>query len=209
MGPVLLARPPLTAFHYSGGGVTMMQLALTDAIGKPFPEIMSESVLGPIGMTRSGYDQPLSPERDRNEARAHNGGGQARDAKWHVYPEMAAAGLWTTPSDLARFAIEVQESLNGQSNRVLSRTMTQQMVNPVGVGNYGVGFEVSKRGEGWYFSHGGSNWGFQATLLAHKVKGYGLAIMTNGDRGGAILQELTGRIARAYGWNSLDKPVRR
>ena len=209
VGPVLLERPPMTAFKYSGGAVTMMELALTDAVGKPFPDLLRQSVLGPIGMTRSAYEQPLSSERDHNAARAHDGRGRARNAKWHVYPELAAAGLWTTPTDLAKFAIEVQQSIRGGSNKVLSRTMVQEMVNPVGVGDYGVGFRISKLGQGWYFGHGGSNWGFRATLLAHKVKGYGVAIMTNGDRGGIILEELTDRVARAYGWDSLDKAVPR
>ena len=209
VGPVLLEREPLTAFHYSGGGVTMMELALTDAAGTPFPELLAEWVLGPIGMTRSTFEQPLSAELDANAARAHDAGGQPRDAKWHVYPELAAAGLWTTPTDLAKFAIDVQRALQGRGETVLSARAAQQMVNPVGVGDYGVGFRVSKRGQGWYFGHGGSNWGFRATLLAHKVKGYGVAIMTNGDRGGVVLDELTARIERAYGWDSLDKPVPR
>jgi CubicO group peptidase (beta-lactamase class C family) len=209
VGRVFLERPPLTTFKYSGGGVTMMELALTDALGRPFPELLQQWVLGPIGMTRSAYEQPLGRERDRNAARAHDRRGRARDGKWHVYPELAAAGLWTTPTDLAKFAIEVQESLRNRSNKILSRTTVQEMVNPVGVGDYGVGFRISKLGEGWYFGHGGSNWGFRATLLAHKVKGYGVAIMTNGDRGGIILEELTDRVARAYGWDSLDKPVPR
>ena len=209
VGPVLLVREPLTAFHYSGGGVTMMELALADATGRPFPELLDEWVLGPIGMTRSTFEQPLSAELDANAARAHDASGQPKDTKWHVYPELAAAGLWTTPTDLAKFAIDVQRALQGQEGTVLSAMAAQAMVNPVGVGDYGVGFRVSKRGQGWYFGHGGSNWGFRATLLAHKVKGYGVAIMTNGDRGGVVLDELTARVERAYGWDSLDKPVLR
>jgi len=122
---------------------------------------------------------------------------------------MAAAGLWTTATDLVRFAIEVQESAVGESNRVLSRTTVQEMLSPVGVGAYAVGFSISRIGEGWYFSHGGSNWGFRATLMAHKVKGYGLAIMANADQGGAVMGELSRRIQRAYEWDSVAEPVRR
>jgi CubicO group peptidase (beta-lactamase class C family) len=107
-------------------------LALVDVVGKPFPQIMRDYVLGPIDMTNSTFEQPLPPEREKQTARAHNGAGRAMDAKWHVYPEMAAAGLWTTPTDLAKFAIEVQMSLLGKSNRVLSQTMMQEMVTPVG-----------------------------------------------------------------------------
>jgi CubicO group peptidase (beta-lactamase class C family) len=209
VGPVLMERPPFTAFKYSGGGVTLMQLAMTDAIGKPYAEILRTSVLEPVGMTNSGYDQPLPAERDRHAARAHNGGGRAMDAKWHVYPELAAAGLWTTPTDLARFAIEIQRSALGRSSKVLTRASVQEMLNPVGVGDFAVGLTVTKMGQGWYFSHGGSNWGFQCDLIAHRVKGYGVAIMTNGDNGGQVIGELRSRVAAAYGWDSLDKPVPR
>jgi CubicO group peptidase (beta-lactamase class C family) len=182
---------------------------LTEVIGKPFPDILQESVLGPIGMSHSAYEQPLSPERDRHAARAHDRAGKARDAKWHVYPELEAAGLWTTPTDLAAFAIEVQQTLRGKSSRVLSRAMMQDMVNPVGVGDFAVGLSISRRGEGWYFGHGGSNWGFQCGLTAHKIKGYGAAIMTNGDGGGPLIREIEARVATAFKWDTLDKPVPR
>jgi CubicO group peptidase (beta-lactamase class C family) len=208
-GKVLMERPPFTAFKYSGGGVTVVQLAVNDTTGRPFPELMKSLVLDPIGMKNSGFDQPLSAARDRMAARGHNGRGGAMDAKWHVYPELEAAGLWTTPSDLARLAIELQTALEGKSSRVLSASTAREMVTPVGVGDYGVGFGLRKMGEGWYFGHGGSNWGFQCDLIAHVRKGYGVAIMTNADSGGAILGEIRNRVAAAYNWDSLDKPVPR
>jgi len=209
VGDVSMERPPMTAMKYSGGGVTVMQLALSEAVGRPFPEILDAWVLSPIGMARSFYEQPLSAERDRNAARAHNGRGGAMNAKWHVYPELAAAGLWTTPTDLAKFAIEVQRSAVGESNRVLSRAATMEMLTPVGVGAYAVGFSIARRGEGWYFSHGGSNWGFRCLLIAHRVKGYGFAVMTNANRGGDVMGEIMERIQLAYAWDSLDEPVPR
>jgi CubicO group peptidase (beta-lactamase class C family) len=208
-GKVLMERPPFTAFKYSGGGVTLVQLAVTDTTARPFPELMKSLVLDPIGMKNSGFDQPLSAERDRLAARAHNGRGAAMDAKWHVYPELEAAGLWTTPSDLALLAIELQKALDGKSDRVISAVTAREMVTPVGVGDYGVGFGLRKMGEGWYFGHGGSNWGFQCDLLAHVRKGYGVAIMTNADSGGAVVAEIRNRVAAAYNWDSLDKPVPR
>jgi hypothetical protein len=85
--------------------------------------------------------------------------------------------------------------------------MTRQMITPVGAGPFAVGLTIEKRGEGWYFSHGGSNWGFRAQLIAHMSKGYGVAIMTNGDRGSTLIDELVARIASVYVWDSLDKPI--
>ena len=209
VGPVLFARPPYAAFKYSGGGVTIAQLAVTEALGRPFPALMDDLVLGPAGMTRSAYEQPLSPARDLNAARAHDQQGQAMDAKWHVYPELEAAGLWTTPTDLARLAIALQRALAGQSRALLPPALAREMITPVGVGPFAVGFQIGKNGEGWYFSHGGSNWGFRATMTAHVRKGYGAAVMTNAGGGGPLAEALVTRIAAAYAWDSLDKPLAR
>ena len=206
---VRLERPPMTGFEYSGGAVLIQQLALTDAVGKPFPEIAREWVLDPIGMTNSTYEQPLPARREKQAARAHNRTGERMGDPWHVYPEQAAAGLWTTPTDLARFAIEVQLSLLGKSNRVLSETTAREMVTPVGVGPFAVGFQIAKEGEGWYFMHGGSNWGFQCDLIAHRLKGYGAVIMTNGDGGGALIGRLRRLIQQEYKWDALDSPIPR
>ncbi len=207
VGPTRLVRPPMTAYQYSGGGVTLMQLALIDATGRPFADFLRDEVLGPIGMAESTFEQPLPPNRDANAARAHDESGQAMDVKWHVYPELAAAGMWTTSTDLAKFVIEVQESLRGKANKVVSQTSVSEMLSPVGIGDFAVGFTISKRGQGWYFSHSGGNWGFRCTLAAHKAKGYGYAVMTNGEGGGSFAGEIGERIESAYGFDSLDKPV--
>jgi CubicO group peptidase (beta-lactamase class C family) len=160
-------------------------------------------------MSRSSYQQPIAEWLASNAARAHGGAGRRMGAPWHVYPEQAAAGLWTTPSDLARFAIEVQRAIRGERGAVLKQASAREMLAPVGTGDYAVGFSIADRGEGWYFSHGGSNWGFRCDLVAHFRKGYGVAIMTNGDNGSQLISELEARIAAAYNWDSLDKPIPR
>jgi len=205
----VFARPPFSAYKYSGGGVTLMQLALTDLTGRAFAEFMRATVLVPLQMTSSTYQQPLPEPMAARASRAHSREGSARPAPWHVYPEQAAAGLWTTPTDLAKFAIEVQRALKGPRGAVLTQASAREMTTPVGVGPYGVGLAVDKRGEGWYFSHGGSNWGFQCMLVAHVRKGYGVVVMTNADGGGQLITEIVARVASAYGWDTLDKPLAR
>jgi len=206
---VRLERPPLVGFKYSGGGVMIQQLALTDAVGRRFEQIAREWVLAPIGMTNSTYEQPLPAALERQAARAHNRMGARMGDPWHVYPEQAAAGLWTTATDLAKFAIEVQLALLGRSSRVLSQSTARELITPVGVGPHAVGFAIGKQGEGWYFQHGGSNWGFQCDLTAHQIKGYGAAIMTNGDNGYPLIQELRKMIQQEYAWDALDAPIPR
>ena len=208
VGPVRFARPPFQVSKYSGGGTVIMQLAMEEALGKPFATLMREAVLEPLGMKESSYEQPLPADRQANTARAHSSAGAAMGPKWHVYPEQAPAGLWTTPSDLARVAIELQRALRG-GGKVLTPVLAREMVTPVGVGPFAVGFSIERRGEGWYFMHSGGNWGFRCDLVAHVRKGYGVVVMTNGDGGGAVITEVEARIAAAYGWDSLDKPMLR
>lgn len=206
---VTFSRPPYQGMKYSGGGTVIMQVALTDLTGQPFEDLMRTTVLEPLGMTGSSFQQPPRADWEPRLARAHGPNGQRMGAPWHVYPEQAPAGLWTTASDLARFVIEVQVAMRGPRGKALTQQSAREMISPVGTGAFAVGLKVEMRGQGWYFMHGGSNWGFQCDLLGHFVKGYGVVIMTNGDDGGAAIREIQGRIAAAYGWDVLDKPLLR
>jgi CubicO group peptidase (beta-lactamase class C family) len=207
VGPVKFARPPYQAYKYSGGGIVIMQIALTDMLGKPLDDIMQSTILGPLGMSNSTYRQPLPEAMQAHAAHAYGNEGQALDAPWHVYPEQAAAGLWTTPTDLAQVAIELQRALRGPSGKVLNEATAREMIAPTGAGPFGVGFQIDQKGQGWYFSHSGGNWGFRCHLLAHVRKGYGVVIMTNSDSGEPVIAEIEARVAAAYGWDTLDKPI--
>jgi CubicO group peptidase (beta-lactamase class C family) len=190
---------PGTRFNYSGGGITIMQLVLMDVTGKSFQQLMQESVLEKIGMTHSTYEQPLPARRAGAAATAHDRLGAPVNGKWHVYPEMAAAGLWTTPSDLARFAIELQRSRRGESNRVLSKETTNQMLTRQ-IANWGLGIELQETGAAARFQHGGDNDGFHSIMMASMDNGYGAVVMTNSDGGPALWGEILMSIAAEYGW---------
>ena len=196
---------PGTRFRYSGGGTTIAQLAIMDIEKKPFPEIARETVLDPLKMTNSTYSQPLPDDWRRNAASGHRGDGALVPGKIHVYPEMAAAGLWTTPTDLAKFGIEVQLSYAGKSNKVLPKELIDKMVTPF-MENVGLGFFIDKRGNSVYFGHDGADEGFRAMLLMHREKGYGAVIMVNSDNG-QIMGEVMRAIANAYNWDEFLPPV--
>jgi CubicO group peptidase (beta-lactamase class C family) len=198
--PVRVDIEPGTRFRYSGGGTTIAQLAVVDLEHKPYPEIARETVLDVLGMRHSSYEQPLPAEKQRQAASGHRPDGKCVEGKFHIYPEMAAAGLWTTPSDLAAFAIEIQLSRHGKSNRVLSRESVNRMLTPYIDQSACLGFFLEKRGEDFYFQHGGADEGFRAMLIAHRDKGWGAAVMVNSDNG-QIVDEIIRAIAKEYGWS--------
>ena len=127
--------------------------------GKPFPALMQELVLGPAGMTHSTFEQPLPAARAGEAARAHDGEGNPIPGGWHVYPEMAPAGLWTTPTDLAAWAIAIADARAGRSTALLSQTMAAQMLTAQ-KGEIGLGPFVGGSGRNFHFGHGGANEGF-------------------------------------------------
>ena len=197
---VRVDKLPGEGFRYSGGGITVMQQLAMDVSGLPFPRFVSQQILDPLGMSRSTYQQPLSDQYASNASRAHDNQGQVVQGGWHVYPEMAAAGLWTTAGDLARAAVEVQKSLTGKSNKVLKQSTLSEMLTPQNGGPVGLGFFLEGEGQSQRFGHGGSNRGFRCRLLAYVHQGQGAAVMTNAAQGGALAQEILETIARVYEW---------
>ena len=182
---------PGSLWRYSGGGYTVLQQLLEDVTGTPFPVLMRELVLDPAEMPLSSYAQPLPPGRARYAASAHLSDGSPGDGTRHVYPEMAAAGLWTNPTELAQLALEVQAAYAGEAGRVLSPEMTREQLT-AGPGGWGLGFAIQGEGPTARFVHGGSNYGFRAQFLAFFQGGRGAFVMTNGE-GGSVLGDHPGR----------------
>ena len=197
--PVRVDTTPGAIERYSGGGTTIMQQLLVDVTGKPFPALMQELVLGPVGMTSSTYEQPIPAARAPEAAHAHRQDGKEIPGGWHVYPEMAPAGLWTTPTDLLKWAIAITDARAGRSTTLLSQSMTQQMLtaqkNEIGLGPF-----VGGSGRNFHFGHGGDNEGFHAELVMYPELGAGAAVMTNGDGGPILIPEVLRSLAAEYGW---------
>jgi len=197
--PIRVDVVPGTLWRYSGGGFVVLETLLSDVTGKPFPQIMSELVLRPAGMTHSTYEQPLPKNRAQEAATPYRSNGDPVSGGSHTYPEMAPAGLWTTPSDLARMAIEVQNEYTGKSSKILSQAMARQMLTRQ-MGVWGLGFELESAGDKPRFGHGGANEGFRCNIETYTDSGQGLAVMTNSDSGGELTEEIFRAVAKEYGW---------
>jgi CubicO group peptidase (beta-lactamase class C family) len=196
-----------TQFRYAGGRTMVLQL-LEDLTGTPFRELVRELVLDPLELSNSDYAQPLPPERVASAAVAHDQLGRPIDGLWHTSPELAAAGLWTTPTDLVRFAIAVQRAYAGEEDALLSpelarEALTTQMPASERIGgldHLGLGLIITD--EGRRFGHSGGNEGFKCHLLAYRDTGQGAAVMTNGENGAWVTQRAFAAIARVHGWPS-------
>jgi CubicO group peptidase (beta-lactamase class C family) len=187
---------PGSRHRYSGGGFSVAQQLVVDVSGKPFPDVMRELVLIPAGMRDSTYEQPLPGPVVARAASGHRATGKPINGQRHIYPEMAAAGLWTTPTDLARFALAMQKAWSGGAGTIVSRETAQLMLSPQpNSPSYGLGFGLNEN----EFGHGGSNEGFRCILVAYK-DGRGAAVMTNGDRGAELAREILHAISAEYGW---------
>src|SRR5947207_1709678 len=205
---------PGARWLYSGGGITILQLATTDITGEDFPTLMRRLVLQPAGMMRSTYENPLPMSRRGEAASGHEQVDTPVPGGFHVYPEMAAAGLWTTPSDLARWAIALAHSYRGERGGVLSPAMARQMVSkqmhqqpPYGDGYWGLGVAVSGDGDSLSFSHGGRDEGFVADFFMRPASGRGLVIMMNGVAGG-LMGEIERAFAEEYGFGAPPRMTR-
>lgn len=196
---------PGSTFRYSGGGYTVAQLMIMDVAGVGFPVFMQQAVLAKAGMRQSTFENPLPERLSAVAASGYRANADPVPGRYHTYPEMAAAGLWTTASDLSRFVIQIQKSYQGRSNAILKQATIQEMLRPEKQ-NYALGFSITERDGVKQFSHGGTDAGFQARLWA-TVDGSGLVVLTNSENGGRLASEIALAVGAVYG--RLDKPRER
>ncbi len=193
-------------FDYSGGGYCILQQILIEQKGTTFVDLMQELVLDPLEMTRSTFQQPLDDERLMHAATGYFPNGTMVDGRRHVYPEMAAAGLWTTASDLAKFGIDLQSSFQGLGNRILDVKMAREMLSPVYDSTVAHGIFLETHQGETYFGHGGWNAGFSSELLMHRDRDYGVVVMLNSNHP-KFIDELIRAVAETYQWQGYIEPA--
>ena len=205
-----------TEWSYSGTAYLVLQQLMMDTSSEAFPQLMRRLVFAPLAMTQSTFEQPLPLQLTTSAARGSMIDGNPVTGGWHVQPEMAAGGLWTTPTDLAKLAIEVALESRGKSQRVLSKSTALMMITPQwssGVINIlGTKDDPDHMGYGFFvgahhrFGHIGGNVGYQATMVMFADTGDGAVIMTNSDIGLRAGNAVLNAIAKVYGWNYVAPP---
>lgn len=197
--PVRVVQAPGKEFLYSSGGYLVAQQMIEDVTGRALPELVQEWVLDRLVMVNSSFTILLPEKFLPQAATAHRRTGDPVPGKWHIYPEQAAACLWTTPCDLALLVIEVLRSYQNKSNLVLSQEMTRQMLVPQkSLG--GLGFNVVIKDGLTRFGHPGWNEGFHSIMLGCLETGQGLIWMTNGENGRKLGWEISRGLAEVVGW---------
>jgi CubicO group peptidase (beta-lactamase class C family) len=203
--PVRVEAVPGSVCRYSGGGVTIEQQVLIDVTGKPFAALVGELVFGPIGMASSTFEQELPAALRARASADHLSSGEMIPGRHLIHPALAAAGLWTTPTDLLAWAMEIAAARAGTRHRVISQAMAREMLivqkGPVGLGPF-----VRGSGRGLQFWHAGWNEGFHARVIYFPEIDAGAAVMANGDGGRALLPEILQAIAAEYGWPGAGPP---
>jgi CubicO group peptidase (beta-lactamase class C family) len=198
---VVSEAKPGERWKYSGGGYQIVQQMIEDSTGRPFADVVRDRVLVPAGMTMSGYALPPAG----SFAHGHRADGKPVVGGWHTYPEQAAAALWTTPTDLARFGLALAAAYRGEPGALLNPAIATAMATPV-KNDFGLGPSVRGEGAAIAFSHGGANEGFRAFWVIHPRTGDGVAVMTNNDTGDKVMMEIVRAVAKTYGWSDF-KPT--
>jgi len=198
---VVAEKTPGAQISYSGGGYVVLQQMLEDVTGRSFSRQLARDVLRRAGMTASGFDDLW---RDApNVAWGHTETGAVLDGQWHSYPELAAAGLWSTPTDLARFGTDITRAFQGAKGHLLSPAMAREALKAQSGYSrpFGLGFRTANAENGdTLFFHAGANEGYRAILAMNATTCQGVAVMTNGDGGTALWMALLRDLARINDW---------
>jgi len=196
---VYVYEKPGTQMRYAELGYAVLQQLVEDIEERPFHGLMKTAVLDPLRMAQSTFEVPL-PDIFRTRAAAgHDRQGDPLEGGWFHYPVAAASGLWSTPSDIARFAIDVMVTGLGRSRTIITPESIRVMLTPQLRGT-GFGFEINGKGKNMSFLQRGENEGFQCCLVAYPSLGQGAVIMVNSDNGGYLIDEILCSISDAYKW---------
>ncbi|SMG52442.1 CubicO group peptidase, beta-lactamase class C family [Marivirga sericea] len=199
-------QQPNKNFKYSGGGTIISQLILLDNTNSTYEDFVDENIFRPSGMSNSFYSIELE-KYPKNLALGHKGNGKTLKNNYNFYPESAAAGLWTTPTDLAKLIIDIQRGLKAEPSQILSCKSTEVLIKPtLDNSNSALGLFTQQEDGALYLQHSGSNRGYRGKLFFGSDNGNGVVVMVNGANT-IIIEEIIRSVASVYNWAGFEKLV--
>jgi CubicO group peptidase (beta-lactamase class C family) len=204
--PAVMVEEPVDGkFVYSTGSFAVLQTILQDVACEDFETLIQRELLQPLNMHRSFFAQPLSGYLSKNAACGHDYDGKPVDGDWFVYPTQAGSGIWTTPTDLSRFALHLQRILKGSSSGLLQQQSLKMMLTPYRESFFGLGFALySDKGAGLFFGHTGNTEGYRSMFIAHESSGCGAFILANSNNADPVIKETVNQIAFSEGWHGFN-----
>ncbi len=203
--PTQILYQPGTRYHYSSGAYEVLRFAINSYTPLSFVQTTQKYIFMPLKMHHSYYGQPLPERLGKNVAFATNADGHPFPYKWRIMPEYAAAGLWSTPGDLAKFVLSVIKADQGKKHEAISPTMARFALEKESHTPYGLGFALGGQGKQFHFMKLGQSPGYQGWLVGFPKTGQGAVVMTNSDNGRNLAQSLIYAIARTYHWPTTGK----
>lgn len=202
---VKVEAQPGSRYAYSGGGYEIIEALIEAATGKPFADVAHREILGPLGLTHSAFGALPPASVASHVVQGHDSDGKALPGGWRAVPELAAAGLWSTPEDIAQVLIKVCNGHAGRAHSLLSSAAVAEMLTPQGGGPYGLGAAIEPSGRNVVLMKRGQNVGYQGYLLLFPAPCDGIVIMTGSDNGTTLADALIRRAAEVYRWPSIGE----
>ena len=181
-----LVLPPGERWHYSNLAYALLGEVVARVTGAPFAAFVDERLIGPMALTRTtwqstdpaalGYYVDPYARTLRHEPRLEGEGVEA------------VGSLWSTPSDLCRWAghLAAQERMH--------QVQVMDDLDAWTLG-HGLGLQLARKNDRVFFGHGGAMPGFLAMLLGRRKEGIGAALVTNASTPSSAVQEITLELA--------------
>lgn len=198
---VIVEEPVDEQFIYSTGAFAVLELLLEDVSNENFETLIQRELLQPLDMHRTLFSQPLPEDLQNNAACGHRSDGETVAGNWFVYPTLAGSGVWSTPTDLAKFGLHLQTILRNDSSGIIQAESLREMISPYKDPFFGLGFALYQdKGPGMSFGHTGNTEGFRSMFIAHETDGCGAFILANSDNADPVIKEVINQIGRSEGW---------
>ena len=195
--PLSIHFTPGEKFRYSGEGYSYLELVVCQLTSEPFEPFMQSNLLVPFGMKSSGY--VWNDVFATRMARPHDAKGMALENKKSTAADVArygsAGALLSTPTDYAKFVIEVIDPKPSDAFRLNPASLNEMLRPQVKIADqystsWALGWEIQHTDKGDVITHGGDNTGFHCRCVASVPRKSGFVVMTNGENGGELVKTL-------------------